>query len=94
MVDDIGSSFTDSVIAVLSKDEEVISSCAKEPIWDADRRVLLLHIQPKSKEIAKELADKVVQMIRSIRGFIFKAEIQESEIEGIPNYFFKLTVQK
>jgi len=91
---DIGASFTDSVIAAFSKDEEVISSIVKEPIWDKDRRVLLIRMEPRDPENGIELRDTAVEMIRTVRGFNFKAEAQETEIDGKPNYFFKLTLEQ
>jgi hypothetical protein len=91
---DIGAAFTDSVVAALSKDEEVLTACVGAPTWDNDRRVLLLRIEPSNSDRARELADRAVELIRSIRGFRFKAEVQTTDIRGKENYIFKFTVQK
>lgn len=90
----IGASFTDSVIAALAKSACVFDSIVAEPTWDEDRRVLLVRIEPKSKENAQEVADDAVELIRQIRGFDFKAEVQQLDVDGKGNYFFKLHLKK
>ncbi len=91
---DIGASFMDSVVAALARDQELLASCVGEPLWDEDRRTLLIRIEPRNPEASKSVADAAVEAIRQIRGFKFTAEVQGTEIKGKPNFIFKLTVKK
>ena len=94
MPQDIGAAFTDAVVATFAKDSEVLQSVVKEPLWDKDSRTLLSRIEPKNKDTAKQVAEQTVELIRQVKGFEFTASLQEMEVDGKMNWFFKLTVKK
>lgn len=86
-----GELFTDSVVAALAQDAEVLASM-EEPVWDAERKILLVRIDPKDQNSARELAERVVKLIRGIQGEKFHAEVQHLNVEDKLVYIFKLTL--
>lgn len=87
-----GATFSDSIIAALSKDAEVLGSIPSEPQWDDERKVLLVRIEPKDQSRARELGEKAVELLRSVIGDRFKAAIQTLNVEDKTNYIFKITL--
>jgi len=88
-----GASFTDSVVAALSQDAEVLAAMS-EPVWDTARNTLLVKIDPKDQANARELGEKAVELIRSVKGEKFKAAIQQLNIDQKLSFVFKLTLEK
>lgn len=87
-----GASFSDSIIAALSKDAEVLGSIVKEPVWDDERQVLLVQIEPKDQNRARELGEKAVELLRGVTGDRFKAQIQTLNVDARTNYIFKISL--
>ena len=88
-----GERFTDSVIAALSQDAEVLAAM-DAPVWDAERNILLVRIDPKDQNAARELAERAVELIRGIRDEKFRAEVQHLNVEDKLIYVFKLTLDE
>lgn len=86
-------SFTDSVVSALSQDAEILASMA-EPQWDDHRKVLLIRVDPKDQDSARDLGERVVELIRGIKTEKFKAGLQQLNVEGKLVFVFKLTLEQ